>query len=87
MTTQPLTTTTTTTYLDEFMDKMYLVPNDINRYLRLIRTLDKRAETVQQSLNHMQSRFLTQLREFKESVSTQNGHSTSNGTSTKKQGH
>lgn len=31
-----------TTYLDEFMDKMYLVPNDINRYLRLIRNLDKR---------------------------------------------
>lgn len=65
MTSQLPTTTSATTYLDEFMDKMYLVPNDINRYLRLIRTLDKRAETVQLSLNHMQSRFLTQLREFK----------------------
>lgn len=34
---------TSTTYLDEFMDRMYLVPNDVNRYLRLIRSLDKRA--------------------------------------------
>lgn len=50
------------TYLDEFVDKMYLVPNDINRYLRLIRTLDKRAEVVQQSLNQIQGRFLSQLK-------------------------
>ncbi len=57
--------TTNTTYLDEFIDKMYLVPNDINRYLRLIRTLDKKAETVQHSLNHLQQRFLNQLREHK----------------------
>ena len=37
-----MTNLSSTTYLDEFMDKMYLVPNDINRYLRLIRNLDKR---------------------------------------------
>lgn len=30
------------TFLDDFMDKMYTVPNSINRYLRLIRFLDKR---------------------------------------------
>ena len=30
------------TYLDDFMDKMITVPNDINRFLRLIRKLDKR---------------------------------------------
>lgn len=35
--------TMSATYLDEFIDKMYLVPNDINRHLRLIRTLDKKA--------------------------------------------
>jgi hypothetical protein len=35
--------TTNTTYLDEFMDRMYLVPNDVNRCLRLIRNLDKKA--------------------------------------------
>jgi hypothetical protein len=51
-----------TTYLDEFMDKMYLVPNDVNRYLRLIRNLDKRAENVQLSLNQIQSKFLTQVK-------------------------
>jgi hypothetical protein len=60
---------------------MYLVPNDVNRYLRLIRNLDKKAEQVQQSLNQLQSKFLSQLKEFKES--------SSNGTqmngSTKKQ--
>jgi hypothetical protein len=50
------------TYLDEFMDKMYLVPNDINRHLRLIRTLDKKAEMVQHSLNPLQGKFLNQLK-------------------------
>ena len=54
--------TINTTYLDEFIDKMYLVPNDINRHLRLIRTLEKKAEAVQQSLNHIQGRFLNQLK-------------------------
>jgi len=44
---------------------MYLVPNDINRHLRLIRTLDKKAESVQQTLNQSQSRFLNQLKEHK----------------------
>jgi hypothetical protein len=29
-------------YLDDFMDKMITVPNDINRFLRLIRRLDKK---------------------------------------------
>lgn len=72
----------TTATLDDFMDKMYLVPNDVNRSLRLIRALDKRAETLQQSLTHSQARFLSQLRDFKESVST-NGHA-SNGASSKK---
>jgi hypothetical protein len=51
-----------TTYLDEFIDKMYLVPNDVNRYLRLIRTLDKRAEFVQQYLNQAQGKFLNQIK-------------------------
>lgn len=50
------------TFLDEFVDKMYLVPNDINRHLRLIRTLDKRAEVLQQALNQTQGRFLNQLK-------------------------
>jgi hypothetical protein len=75
------------TYLDEFMDKMYLVPNDINRYLRLIRTLDKRSEAVQQVLNQLQSKFLNQLKEYKESSngtingSVSNNKKLSNGTS------
>jgi hypothetical protein len=54
--------TTTTTYLDEFIDKMYLVPNDINRHLRLIRTLDKKAEAIQYTLSQQQARFLNQLK-------------------------
>ena len=75
------------TYLDEFMDKMYLVPNDINRYLRLIRTLDKRSEAVQQVLNQLQSKFLNQLKEYKESSNgtinglVSNNKKLSNGTS------
>ena len=54
-----------TTYLDEFMDKMYLIPNDVNRYLRLIRNLDKRAESFQISLNQTQAKFLSQFKDYK----------------------
>ena len=68
-----------TTYLDEFIDKMYLVPNDVNRYLRLIRTLDKRAESVQQYLNQAQGKFLNQIKQYKEtSNGSMNGSSTNN---------
>ena len=50
------------TYLDDFMDKMITVPNDINRFLRLIRKLDKRAEDVQASLIPLQNKFLASLK-------------------------
>ena len=53
-------------YLDDFMDKMVTVPNDINRYLRLIRKLDKRAEEIQASLLSQQARFLQQVKELKD---------------------
>lgn len=54
------------TYLDDFMDKMITVPNDINRYLRLIRKLDKRVEDLQGSLNTLQAKFLTQVKELRD---------------------
>jgi hypothetical protein len=54
------------TYLDDFMDKMITVPNDINRYLRLIRKLDKRVEDLQIVLNHLQGKFLAQVKELRE---------------------
>lgn len=44
------------------MDRMITVPNDINRYLRLIRKLDKRVEDIQATLVPQQSRFLAQVR-------------------------
>ena len=53
------------TYLDDFMDKMITVPNDINRYLRLIRKLDKRVEDLQLTLNQLQTKFLTQAKELR----------------------
>lgn len=54
------------TYLDDFMDKMITVPNDINRFLRLIRKLDKRAEDVQTSLIPLQNKFIANLKELKD---------------------
>ncbi len=54
------------TYLDDFMDKMITVPNDINRYLRLIRKLDKRVEDLQLTLNQLQTKFLAQAKELRE---------------------
>lgn len=54
------------TYLDDFMDKMITVPNDVNRYLRLIRKLDKRVEEVQATLLPLQSKFLAQVKELRE---------------------
>lgn len=54
------------TYLDDFMDKMITVPNDINRYLRLIRKLDKRVEDLQVSLNGLQGKFLAQVKELRD---------------------
>ena len=56
----------TNTYLDDFMDKMITVPNDINRLLRLIRKLDKRAEETQVALTAQQNKFLQQVKELKE---------------------
>lgn len=54
-----------TTYLDDFMDKMVTVPNDVNRFLRLIRTLDKRMDQVQASLLPQQAKFLAQVKELR----------------------
>lgn len=62
------------TYLDDFMDKMITVPNDINRYLRLIRKLDKRAEDVQATLIPLQNKFLASLKELKEKKITELPH-------------
>ena len=54
------------TYLDDFMDKMITVPNDVNRYLRLIRKLDKRQEDVNATLLPLQNKFTAQIRELRE---------------------
>jgi hypothetical protein len=38
------------TFLEDFLDKMVVVPNKVNRLLRLIRKLDKRVEELQAAL-------------------------------------
>ena len=58
-------------YLDDFMDKMVTVPNDINRFLRLIRKLDKRVEEIQGSLFSQQARFVQQVKELKDRKMTE----------------
>lgn len=58
--------TTPNTYLDDFMDKMITVPNDINRFLRLIRKMDKRAEDIQATLIPQQARVIAQIKELKD---------------------
>jgi len=63
--------TTPNSYLDDYMDKMITVPNDINRFLRLIRKLDKKAEEIQTSMVPLQTKFLTQLKEMKEKKITE----------------
>jgi hypothetical protein len=54
--------TTPNSYLDDFTDKMITVPNDINRFLRLIRKLDKKAEELQTALIPLQTKFLAQIK-------------------------
>ena len=63
--------TTPNSYLDDFMDKMITIPNDINRFLRLIRRMDKKAEEIQAALAPQQAKFLTQVRELKEKKITE----------------
>lgn len=55
-----------TTFLDDFLDKMIVVPNNINRLLRLIRKLDKRAEDIQSKLTAQQAKFAAQVKELRE---------------------
>jgi hypothetical protein len=47
------------------MDRLATVPNDVNRCLRLIRTLDKRVETIHQSLIQQQKKFEVKMKEIK----------------------
>ena len=53
------------TFLDDFMDKMIIVPNNVNRYVRLIRKLDKWCEELQATLVPMQNKFLMQIKDLK----------------------
>lgn len=57
--------TSANSYLDDFMDKMITVPNDINRFLRLIRRLDKKAEEIQTTLLPQQAKFTAQIKELR----------------------
>jgi predicted chitinase len=57
--------TSANSYLDDFMDKMITVPNDINRFLRLIRKLDKKVEEIQTTLIPQQAKFLAQVKELR----------------------
>jgi hypothetical protein len=54
-----------TTFLDDFLDKLIVVPNNINRLLRLIRKLDKRAEDLQSGLTAQQTKFTAQVKELR----------------------
>lgn len=40
-----------TNFVEEFIDKMGLVPNNVNRLLRLIRKLDRKVEELQTTLS------------------------------------
>lgn len=53
-------------YLEEYMEKLHPMPNDVNRLLRLIRFLDKRADALQVSLGPQQRKFEAKLKELKE---------------------
>jgi hypothetical protein len=59
------------TYLDDFTDKMIIVPNDVNRLLRLIRKMDKRVEDLQATLIPQQNKVLAQIKELKEKKITE----------------
>ncbi len=52
-------------FLEEFIEKMMLVPNDINRYIRLIRFLDKRLEKLQKALSKEQKDMLQKISTLK----------------------
>lgn len=54
------------TYLDDFMEKMSTIPNDVNRYLRLIRNLDRRVDELQAQLVPQQNKFVTAIKELKD---------------------
>lgn len=51
---------------EEFIDKLGPYPNDVNRLSRLIRVLDKRLQSIQQSLNIQQKKFEAKLRDMKQ---------------------
>lgn len=53
-------------FLEEFIEKMMLVPNDVNRYIRLIRFLDKRLEKLQKALSKEQKDILQKISPLKE---------------------
>jgi hypothetical protein len=53
-------------FLEEFIEKMMLVPNDVNRYIRLIRFLDKRLEKLQKALSKEQKDILQKISTLKE---------------------
>jgi predicted transcriptional regulator len=56
----------TATFLDDFIDKIMVAPNNINRLLRLIRKLDKRVEDIQAGLTIQQTKFTSQVKELRE---------------------
>ena len=52
--------------LEEYIEKLSTTPNDVNRYLRLIRVLDKKVENLQPTLLAQQKKFDLKMKEIKE---------------------
>ena len=44
------------------MEKLHPMPNDANRLLRLIRSLDKKADALQSQLLALQKKFETKIK-------------------------
>jgi hypothetical protein len=53
-------------FLEEFIEKILLVPNDVNRFLRLIRFLDKRLEKLQKILSKEQKDIIQKVSVLKD---------------------
>lgn len=55
-----------TGFLQDFAEKMMLVPNDVNRFLRLIRFLDKRLEKIQKIMTKQQRQMIQKVSMLKD---------------------
>ena len=53
-------------FLEEYMQKLGVAPTDVNRYLQLIRFLDKKVQDLEPKLLTQQKKFDLKMKEVKE---------------------